>query len=223
MRRWTSVAFAMICTFILTTAPAGAKESPQDAAALKAKREKEAAALLNGTVWSVNMTALSEKGKQPEQDTLKFEGGKITSMALSKEGYPSSNYTLTVGEDVLVVWETMQTKEGTGVAFWRGERQGDTMRGILSKQPLEGNNVDYSFSGKMSGTVAPAPAAAPPAPEAVSPAMMDATSQPPAAASPPGSEQPMAAPPPPAAPETKAAAPAPAPQPAAPKKKKGWW
>lgn len=171
MKRFTSMMFALV--LILGLDLAEAKERPQDAAALKAKRDQEAAALLNGTLWSVEMMPLSgEKGKKPLQDTLKFEGGKITSTALSKEGYPTSNYTLTVGEDGLVVWETMQTKEGAGVVFWRGERQGDTMRGILSKQPTEGKNTDYSFSGKI--LVSPeTPPGAPPAtatpPEQVNP------------------------------------------------------
>lgn len=222
--------FAMICALLLTSVPAGAKENPKDAAVLREKREKEAAALLDGTLWSVEMMSLSgEKGKKSLQDTLRFEDEKIASTALSKEGYPSSNYTLTVGEDGLIVWETMQTKEGAGVVFWRGERQGDTMRGILSKQPLEGNNVDYSFSGKMTGAAAPAAA-----PAATPAAMTDATSQPPMTAAPPEPEHLITTPaaPQPAAQElaSQVSAPASAPQPAAPprpvtaqKKKKGWW
>ena len=231
MKRWTRVVLAMLCAFILTPVPAGAKVDPKAAAEaeLKAKREKEAAALLNGTVWNVEMVPLSgEKGKKPLADTLTFEGGKINSKSLSKEGYATSNYTLTVEVGDLVIWETMQSKEGTGVVFWRGERQGDTMRGILSKQPTDGKNVDYSFSGKVLSPAAPpaSPAVVPEAPPvAPSPAVTDPASQHSMTASAPAAEQPVALPAAPAraAPETKAAAPAPAQPPAAPKKKKGWW
>ena len=66
---------------------------------------------------------------------------------MEKSGYPASNYSLTLGGDGRAVWETMQTKEGEGVAFWRGEVEGATMRGVLSKHPTEGPAEDYSVSG----------------------------------------------------------------------------
>ncbi|MBI3322539.1 MAG: hypothetical protein HYZ94_02545 [Candidatus Omnitrophica bacterium] len=223
MKRWIPVLLVSISFLVPQAAPAAAKQDPKAAAeeALKAQRAKEAAALLNGTVWNVEMTSLSgEKGKKSLKDTLTFKENRVTSQGLTQEGFSPSNCTVTVEGDV-VIWETMQSKEGGGVAFWRGERQGDTMRGILSKQPADGNNVDYSFSGKVS---APPPPPAPvvvPGAVPVPPAMTDATSQPPMTASAPGSEQPL--PPPVVAPTAPPPAP-PAPAPKADqKKKKGWW
>ena len=227
MKQWGSLGLALICALILMPASAAAKQSPAEAAAaaLKAKQEKEAAALLNGTVWNVEMTPLSGE-KKLVKDTLKFEGGKITSIALSKEGYAPSNFTLTVEVGDLVIWETMQSKEGTGVVFWRGERQGETMRGILSKQPTDGKSTDYSFSGRVNVPPPPPPPPAAPAAPAGVPApaaMTDAASQPPMTASALGAEQTVSLPAPaPAAPAPKAAASASAPKPAE-KKKKGWW
>jgi len=213
MKRWVCPAFVMICALIGMPASAAAKQSAEEAAAaaLKAKQEKEAATLLNGTVWNVEMTPLSsEKEKKLLKDTLKFEDGKITSTALAQEGYSPSNYTLTVEVGDLVIWETMQSKEGSGVAFWRGERQGETMRGILSKQPADGKNADYSFSGRVLAPPPPPPA---PAAEASVPAV--------GTASPSGTEPPPPAPAvAPAVSAPKPAAPAPKP---AEKKKKGWW
>ena len=162
MKRTGAIAFAAVCAIILTSTPAGAKQTSaeREAAELQAKREKEAAAALNGTTWVISMTRLGQKSDKPLQDTLKFDAGKITSIQFAKNGYIPSNYTVTVGDGSLVVWETMQAKEGAGVVFWRGERQGEAMQGILSKQPADGKNEDFSFSGKIAG-VPPAPPAAP--------------------------------------------------------------
>ena len=76
---------------------------------------------------------------------------QIKSSFMEKSGYPASNYSLTLGGDGRAVWETMQTKEGEGVVFWRGEVDGATMRGVLSKHPTEGPSEDYSVSGHSIG------------------------------------------------------------------------
>lgn len=151
---------------VLLAVPAGAhgKEQQEGSslAAERAERERRAASQLNGTTWTVDMTPLSgEKAQKPLKDTLTFDAGKVTSQVLSRDGYPTSNYTLTIHDDGAVVWETMQTKEGAGVAFWRGERHGDTMRGILSRHPAEGASLDYSFSGTAAASEAPQPTTTP--------------------------------------------------------------
>lgn len=142
------------------------KTGPQD----------EVRALLDGTSWALDLMPLSggEKAK-PQKDTVSFAKTKVVSEELSKAGYPESNYSLTIGDDGVAVWETMQTKEGEGVAFWRGELHGATMRGMLSRHPTEGPAKDFSFVGKKSevahttatpaspATVIPAQPAEPPA------------------------------------------------------------
>ena len=127
----------------------------------------EAAAQLNGTAWVIDLAPMSgEKPKRPLKDTLRFEQGKLTSEKLAADGYPSSNYTLTMGDDGIPVLETMQTNETKGVVFWRGEVSGDTLRGILSKHPLEGNSEDYSFAGRPANAAPEPQAGAAPAPAA---------------------------------------------------------
>lgn len=105
-------------------------------------------AQLDGTQWDVEITPLGggEKAK-PKKDTLSFKGRQLTSAWLAKEGYPDSNFSLTIGEDGTVIWETMQSKEGAGVVFWRGELSGSRVQGVLSKRPVEGASEDYSFHG----------------------------------------------------------------------------
>ncbi len=107
---------------------------------------------LDGTQWDVEIVPLGggEKAK-PKKDTLSFKGRQLSSAWLSKEGYPDSNFSLTIGDDGTVIWETMQTKEGAGVVFWRGELSGSRVQGVLSKRPVEGASEDYSFHGSEQG------------------------------------------------------------------------
>ena len=136
-------------------APMAAKTPAAAPAAAPAKPkspEEEVRAQLNGTKWLIDLTPISTEGKvKPAKDAVKFDLTKIGSEYLVKQGYPQSNYTLTIGEDGTAVWETMQTKEGEGVAFWRGEFHGELMRGVLSKHPLKGDPEDFSFSGREAG------------------------------------------------------------------------
>lgn len=161
--------------------------------------EAEALAHLQAGPWTIEVTPLGGAGK-PASDTLTFEQRKMISKRFTAEGYPSSNISLNIGDDGVPVWETMQTKEGGGVAFWRGELHGAAMRGIISKHPVEGPSMDFSFKGTGPAAPAAMPAAAAPAAEVAAPV------QTPAAAA--SQEAP--------APAAPAAAPA-------KKKKKGWF
>ncbi len=125
---------------------------------------KEAEVKLRGSVWAIKMTPISGGKDSPaKEDRVSFDGGKIVSDKLSAEGYGSSNYTLTVGDDGVPVWETMQSAGDKGLAFWRGELHGEMMRGILSKHATQGPTEDYSFSGTRTSDTAnvPEPKSAP--------------------------------------------------------------
>ena len=116
----------------------------------------EVRARLTGTSWSLELVSLSqnEKGKI-QKDTVTFEAHTVSSDRLSKAGFPTSNYSLNIGEDGVAVWETMQAhSEGKGVAFWRGEIHGDTMEGVLSNQPTGGSPEEFSFTGHQIGGAA---------------------------------------------------------------------
>jgi len=132
-------------------APAAADAPAQEPAPEppKAKSpEDQVRAQIAGTTWDVELTTIVGEKTKTQKDSLTFDEKQVKSDRLTKAGYPTSNYTLTVGEDGVPVWETMQTKEGEGVAFWRGELRGSTMRGVLSKHPTEGAPEDYTFSGR---------------------------------------------------------------------------
>jgi hypothetical protein len=125
-----------------TQAPAAQAPKPKSP-------EDELKEQISGTRWTIELTPLSgaEKAK-PQKDTVRFEGGQVSSERFAKAGYPQTNYTLSVGGDGVPVWETMQTKEGEGVLFWRGEVHGSTVRGVVSKHPVEGPAEDFSFTGR---------------------------------------------------------------------------
>lgn len=152
-----------------TTPVASPVPSPAPAAVTDQQtKSTEAARQLNGTVWSLELAPLSgPPPKRPLTEVLRFEQGKLTAEHLATDGYPASNFTLSVGDDNIPVWETMQAVDGKGVVFWRGELHGETMQGILSKHPLEGATEDYSFAGHPMGA-APQRASAAAAPAATS-------------------------------------------------------
>lgn len=128
------------------------KEEVKPTEAKKVEKKEQSAleqkrAELDNMEWRINVTPLSEgKGVEPKSDTLKFVNGKVVSKVFESKGYGASNYTIRVESDGTVVWETMQTKEGGGVIFWRAEHRGNVMKGVISKHPKEGKNEDFSFS-----------------------------------------------------------------------------
>ena len=151
--------FAVVAVVPLSTAEEASQTTPAAPQALPTvqatpaqttpeQKVAEANAKLSAAVWNIELTPVSSgSSSKPAKDTLRFEQGKLASDALSSQGYMKSNYTLTVGGDSVPVWETMQANEQVGVVFWRGEIRGDTMRGVLSKHPIQGNTEDFSFVG----------------------------------------------------------------------------
>lgn len=120
-----------------------------------AKTQKEMLAdarnSLENTMWKIELTEISTKtGKkmEGEPDTLRFEANKISSEKMSSEGFSSTGYTVRLkGKDnEIVVWETMQTSEKEGIAFWRGQIVNEAMRGVLSWHIDEGKKRDYTFT-----------------------------------------------------------------------------
>lgn len=130
-----------------TTAAEKKAEKAREAQ-LKNAREQQQKKLaeLNNTEWQIEMTPLSGKGKK-EIDTVTFSANQVAIAGYVKKGFAATNFTLTVQEDGMVVWETMQTSDKAGTAFWRGEveRSMQTMRGIVSYQVDDKTKHDFSF------------------------------------------------------------------------------
>lgn len=100
---------------------------------------------LNGKEWTVGMKPMAGKGKA-ETDVITFAEDKVSSKNLSNLGYAATSFTVRLEEDGTVIWETMQTSEKDGQAFWRGDIGTDgVMRGVLSKRDNKSNAYDFSF------------------------------------------------------------------------------
>lgn len=95
---------------------------------------------LDGITWQVKFVAGT-----PFQaiDRITFYHGKMASENMNLNGYSSSNYSVTK-DDNRLVWETMQTS-AQGMALWRGELDGEQMKGVLSLRSKEGKPQDFSF------------------------------------------------------------------------------
>lgn len=143
--------------------PAAPNAAPQAPVVSKSPDEKKREALraqLDGTSWALELRP--EAAGKTRQDTVTFKGRTVSSEWLTKSGYGSSNYSVRVEDDGLVVWETMQSKEGEGLAFWRGEIQGAQMSGLLSKQPINGQPESFILTGrKLETSQQAAPPSAP--------------------------------------------------------------
>jgi len=118
---------------------------PIDKARLrKARIIKQKRASLNNSKWDIEVMPL--KGGEKTKDTVVFKDNKIAVGSLLDKGFSYTNYTLTVKDNGVLVWETMQTKTTGEVVFIRGEVASDitSMRGIISF-PKGGVSDDYSF------------------------------------------------------------------------------
>jgi hypothetical protein len=147
-----SVLFLSLC--FTTTVLAADKEEEKRQEYRKKVAEKLAE--LNGSSWDVRVNSSTGKGILVGNDTLTFQDQKFASENASKEGWTSTNYTLTVpeNEDAPIVWETMQTSSKAGVAFWRGEWKEEVMTGVISRQ-IEDKNEEYSFTSSATRKISP--------------------------------------------------------------------
>ncbi len=179
-----------------------------DTAEMLAQKKAE----LNGHEWQVKVVPASDPKSGGSEDTLIFKDMKFESMKMTGGGFPSTNYTISLQEGGPSVFETMQSDGKGTVVFWRGEWEGDSMKGVMSKQS-EGKNSDYYFSSLSKQTIVEAPKVE--VPEPVTEAAADTAE---AVENAESAAQNMEAAVPPAVPET-----VPAQEEEKPKKKKGWF
>ncbi len=132
---------------------AQAEKAKQEAEKLKLDAEKAKRALIekrrreiNNNEWAIDLFKLSGKGKK-EAETIIFKDNQVLVGNFSKRGFAATNYSLSIQGDGTLVWETMQSSEKSGIAFWRGELSSDmqSMRGVLSFQINDKTREEYSF------------------------------------------------------------------------------
>ena len=101
---------------------------------------------LNGTTWGITLKpSVTQKRKRSIKDIVTFQNGKIGSKVMVSEGFSPSNFSIRIKREKNVIWETMQTSEKKGLAFWKGEIEDGIMRGVLSWHVDEKTIKDYTF------------------------------------------------------------------------------
>lgn len=142
-------------------APVVQKETVNQNAAQEKVPQTEAKALrekvrknLDNTSWNTEIFPIAGGGKT-QKDALIFTDNKFYSEQFSAKGFLSTNYTLTVKDDKMIIWETMQSLEDGQVIFWRGEINEDMteMRGVLSKQKSPEESESFTFISKEKSPV----------------------------------------------------------------------
>ncbi|MFH1996844.1 MAG: hypothetical protein ABIJ27_07635 [Candidatus Omnitrophota bacterium] len=108
----------------------------------KVKNKKEE---LDGAVWDIMITpSVDGKMVKPARraDKLTFSNLKVSSEKFFQDGYAATNYSLRFKPGGLVIWETMQSKEGDALVFWRGELRGESMKGIINRTNQNGDLIE---------------------------------------------------------------------------------
>lgn len=111
--------------------------------------------VLQDTVWDLQVRPGWASG-EIRKDNLRFESRRMESAELTAQGFTGSNYTLTPQEDGTVLWETMQTGPNGETVCWRGEWNGRTMRGMMTRQLPNGETYSFNFVGFLAGTMSEA-------------------------------------------------------------------
>ncbi|MBU1998298.1 MAG: hypothetical protein ABIG46_08975 [Candidatus Omnitrophota bacterium] len=145
------------------------KEEKARLEALSAKRSavEQKKKELNNTEWQIELVMTNAPAKpKKDTDSVIFKDNQVSISGYMPKGFPPTNYTLTISGDGTLVWETMQTSEKVGVAFWRGEISPNMqiMRGILSYHVDDKTVRDYSFVSVAKKDITQAQAAPVPAP-----------------------------------------------------------
>ncbi len=101
---------------------------------------------LDGTLWRVDLVVLPPGiSKETFHDTLHFTDGLFWSENATKLGFKPARYTMFVRPGSLTTWEA-QVSDGRGNTMtWRGDWQGDLMKGISRYAPLGKEQQVSSF------------------------------------------------------------------------------
>lgn len=123
-----------------------------------AKLLEKKRAELNNTAWDIDVVRMADKERVRTPDRLVFFDKKVYSEKFQAKGYKASNYSMRIQPDGSVIWETMQTKEGEGQLFLRGNLRKDLMDGMMVKHPVKGKNEDFAFVSTAHNKITAPPA-----------------------------------------------------------------
>ncbi|MBI5873389.1 MAG: hypothetical protein HZB36_04510 [Candidatus Omnitrophica bacterium] len=131
-----------------TQSSQGAVEKNKKLSSKKTKELLEQKRLeLENTSWDVEMKLAS--GEKKMTDRLIFKDKQFSSEGFVLGGFKPTSYSLTMKDDGVIVFETMQPGENGGTVFWKGEFGPDniSVRGITSQVSPDQTSQDLYFSG----------------------------------------------------------------------------
>lgn len=108
--------------------------------------------VLDGTEWNVQLIPTEgedARNRKVEFDQLKFMSSRMASQKFTMTGFDAAHYTVSQTPEGVIVWETMQRNSNGEMVSWRGEWIGNEMKGVLSKQLLDGKSQVFNFVGTM--------------------------------------------------------------------------
>ena len=112
----------------------------------KAREElKHERMAIDGYAWDIEITQTEPIAPIAYKDTISFSNHQVSSLTLNREGFQASNYSHSVLNNGNVVWETIQRNERSETVNWRGEWDGDVMKGVLRKRFANGEASAFSF------------------------------------------------------------------------------
>jgi len=119
---------------------AGADDLARQRAFINAKRNQ-----IDNTTWEVELIPISGKGKN-KKDVIIFSDKKVSMEGLAKEGFASTNFSLSTRSNKKLVWETMQKKDDD-IVYFKGELtpELDSMTGVVSFQRIKTGTQDFTF------------------------------------------------------------------------------
>lgn len=107
----------------------------------KYRKERE----IKGYTWRIKLNLIGGEKKYSIDDVISFKNNRVVSANISKEGFQASKYTKTNLKNGNIRWETIQINSKRETANWRGEWDGELMRGVLSRKFSDGSLKDFSF------------------------------------------------------------------------------
>ncbi len=107
---------------------------------------------LNGTIWEVELVSEEPDGTiKAIHDKIRFTGKSFESSYFTSQGFSRSNYTVTLNNNGVITWETIQRNDRGELVSWRGDWQGNKMEGVMSYRPVESQPQDFSFMSQQFG------------------------------------------------------------------------
>ena len=108
----------------------------------KIRKEK----MLDGFSWNIELRQTGTQGTETIiSDKIMFKDNKVNSAYLISMGFNTTNYSMRVSRSGVVSWETIQRDGKGSIAKWRGDWDGDTMRGIMVLDSAGKKPQNFSF------------------------------------------------------------------------------